>query len=339
MVGFAVVITSINPPTEAAKEIAAGLRSHHGSLIVIGDEKSPPSYNLEGARFYDLEAQTDSGFGFARLCPTRHYARKNIGYLIAMQERAPVIVETDDDNFPLATFWQAREPEVECAVLSDNGWTNIYAYFTEDRVWPRGLPLDEITRQLPAFESLSVRRLRCPIQQGLADDNPDVDAIYRLVLPLPLRFRTDRRVILAGNTWCPFNSQNTTWWPEAFPLLYLPSHCSFRMTDIWRSFVAQRIARANGWPILFHAPTVRQDRNEHDLLRDFADEVIGYLNNRKLCTALDTLDLPAGEDHIADNMRKSYRVLMDLGLVGTEEAALLDAWLYDLRELGTLRNG
>ena len=44
------------------------------------------------------------------------------------------------------------------------------------------------------------------------------------------------------------------------------------MTDIWRSFVAQRIAWANGWAILFHEPTVWQDRNEHNLMRDFRDE-------------------------------------------------------------------
>ena len=48
------------------------------------------------------------------------------------------------------------------------------------------------------------------------------------------------------------------------------------MTDIWRSFVAQRILQENDWAVLFHAPTVSQERNEHDLMRDFADEVPGY---------------------------------------------------------------
>ncbi|MBV5271274.1 MAG: DUF288 domain-containing protein, partial [Afipia sp.] len=79
--------------------------------------------------------------------------------------------------------------------------------------------------------------------------NPDVDAIYRLTLPLPQSFREEQPVALGRNVWCPFNSQNTTWWKEAAPLLYLPSFCSFRMTDIWRSFVAQRIAWENGWHI------------------------------------------------------------------------------------------
>jgi hypothetical protein len=76
----------------------------------------------------------------------------------------------------------------------------------------------------------------------LADENPDVDAIYRLTLPLPIIFNKANNVALGNNSFCPFYSQNRTWFKEAFPLLYLSSHCSFRMTDIWRSFVAQRIA-------------------------------------------------------------------------------------------------
>ena len=47
------------------------------------------------------------------------------------------------------------------------------------------------------------------------------------------------------------------------------------MTDIWRSFVAQRIAWTNNWSVLFDEPTVWQERNEHDLMRDFRDEVPG----------------------------------------------------------------
>lgn len=92
------------------------------------------------------------------------------------------------------------------------------------------------------YEKISNLTVECPIQQGLADNNPDVDAIYRLILPFPTIFRKGRKVALGNNSWSPFNSQNTTWWKKAFPLLYLPSYCSFRMTDIWRSFVAQRIA-------------------------------------------------------------------------------------------------
>src|SRR5205807_7157091 len=132
----------------------------------------------------------------------------------------------------------------------------------------------------------NLKLLNCPIQQGLSDENPDVDAIYRMANPLPVLFDKANSVSLGKNSWCPFNSQNTTWFKEAFPLLYLPSYCSFRMTDIWRSFVAQRIAWTCGWSILFHQSTVRQDRNDHNLMTDFKDEISGYSNNALICKSL-----------------------------------------------------
>ena len=36
--------------------------------------------------------------------------------------------------------------------------------------------------------------------------------------------------------YSPFNSQNTIWFKEIFPLLYLPVSCSMRATDIIRGF-------------------------------------------------------------------------------------------------------
>lgn len=63
------------------------------------------------------------------------------------------------------------------------------------------------------------------------------------------------------------------------------------MTDIWRSFVAQRVAWECGWSVLFHGPTVWQERNDHNLMRDFEDEVPGYLNNSAIREALESLSL------------------------------------------------
>jgi hypothetical protein len=103
------------------------------------------------------------------------------------------------------------------------------------------------------------------------------------------------------------------------------------MTDIWRSFVAQRIAWTCDWHISFHAPTVYQERNEHDLLRDFADEVPGYLNNAKIARTLDALKLEPGVEAIEANMIKSYQALIDLQLIDARELNLLHAWFEDLR--------
>ncbi|HKQ51890.1 MAG TPA: STELLO glycosyltransferase family protein [Pyrinomonadaceae bacterium] len=327
----ALVVTSIAPPNAVLRALAEGCSKHGFEFIVIGDEKSPADFSLEGCRFYGLAAQRETGLRFALACPTRHYARKNIGYLLALRAGASVIVETDDDNFPGPEFWGERSRRQQVATVTGAGWVNVYRYFTDANIWPRGLPLDRIQRAVPPLESLA--EADCPVQQGLADENPDVDAIYRLALPLPQLFRKDRRVALAQNAWSPFNSQNTTWWRDAFPLLYLPAYCSFRMTDIWRSFVAQRICWENNWAVLYHGPTVRQERNEHNLMRDFKDEVPGYLNNSAIAEALDKLALQPGTDQLTENLRVCYEQLVRMELVGREELDLIEAWAADLQEI------
>lgn len=333
MPNHAIVITTINYPTRAIEEIARNAGRLDAEFILIGDQKSPPDFHQPGATYLDLAAQLTTGFQYAKLAPARHYARKNIGYLAAIRAGASILIETDDDNIPGELFWAERRPHVEAKLVPGVGWVNAYAYFSSDHIWPRGLPLDKVNLAPPALEDIPAENIFCPIQQGLADENPDVDAIYRLVSKLPLNFRPDEPVALRG-AWCPFNSQNTTWWRDAFPLLYLPYYCSFRMTDIWRSFVAQKIAYLNGWAILFHKATVVQERNEHNLLRDFEEEIPGYLHNSRIRDGLDGLDLPAGRGNIPDALRACYRKLVELELVGAQELPLLEAWLEDLATLG-----
>jgi hypothetical protein len=328
----AVVVTTISHPNEALATIAeeCGRRGWH--FICIGDSKTPADFSLKSCDYYSLERQKELGFGFAERCPIKHYARKNIGYLVALRAGASILVETDDDNFPRPVFWEPRKRSQRIAVLKDAGWVNAYQYFSSALIWPRGLPLAAINREQPSYESLEVMESDCPIQQGLADDNPDVDAIYRLILPLPQSFRQDRRLALGRGSWCPFNSQNTTWWRDAFPLLYLPAYCSFRMTDIWRSFVAQRLAWEQGWNLLFHEPTVYQERNEHSLMRDFADEVPGYLRNQEIGQALTELELPPNRS-LLDNLKTCYGRLVQIGVVDATEMELVDAWNEDLSRL------
>lgn len=312
------------------KKIAEDCTRLDMPFFVIGDTKSPADFSLDGCEFFSYEAQLELKYKIAGLCPTRHYARKNIGYLLAMETGADFIVETDDDNMPSAEFYTPLPVSASVATLEGCGWVNVYRYYTDQLIWPRGLPLDAIQQPLP--EPGPAREVAVPIQQGLADDNPDVDAIYRLTLPLPFTFERKLRVALGAGAWCPYNSQNTIYYRQAFPLLYLPAYCSFRMTDIWRSFVAQRIAWANGWSILFREATVVQDRNDHSLIKDFEDEISGYLGNRRIGEALDALDIPAGEENIPAAMRLCYAAMADGGFVGREELPLLDAWLNDLAD-------
>jgi hypothetical protein len=328
------VVTSINSPNAAMRKLAEGCVEHGWDFIVAGDGKSPPDYTLDGCRFLSLEAQRKSGFALGKICPERSYTRKNIGYLTAMQGGAEVIVETDDDNHPRQEFWIPRKIEVTCRRIEADGWVNAYRYFTKDFIYPRGLPLNRARDEAP--EAGQPLIYECPIQQGLADNDPDVDAVYRMLFPLPFDFEIAHDpILLGGGAWCPFNSQNTTFFKSAFPLLYLPAHCSFRMTDIWRSFVAQRIFQAKGLGVQFHGPSVWQERNDHDLHRDFLDELSGYSNNAMMRTQLMELPL-APDDSLQKMMEACYQILIRHDWVGREEETLLQSWFADLHDLAVL---
>jgi len=324
------VITSIFRPNAALAAFAAGGREHGLSFIVVGDVQTPADFHLGGCSYYSVDRQRETDLQYAAACPLRHYARKNIGYLLAMKSGAERIVESDDDNLPRANFWIERPRTLRCRKTDNAGWTNVYAHYTDRLIWPRGLPLDAVHTPTTSYDEMPMIDVDCPIQQGLADDNPDVDAIYRLLLPLPIQFRTDRQIAYGAGSWSPFNSQNTTWWPDAYPLMYLPAQCTMRATDIWRSLVAQRVAWANGWSILFHEPSVYQERNEHNLMRDFRDEVPVYLRNREIASILDGIDLAAGVEHIPGNMLVCYNALVAATIFPETEIPLLEAWLSDV---------
>jgi hypothetical protein len=297
----------------------------------VGDKKGPTDYDLEGAQFLSLAGQLNSDFELARKLPTAHYARKNVGYLQAVRQGALCIYETDDDNAPLDT-WEPRAETVRATRIEEHGWVNVYRLFCDDQIWPRGFPIDEVAASLSSVRTRTVESLdiQAPIQQGLVNNSPDVDAIWRLTLDRPFDFQLSPSVYLPRGAWCPFNSQSTWWFPVAFPLMYLPSYCSFRMTDIWRSFIAQRCLWELDLGVVFHAPEVLQQRNEHDLMRDFEDEIPGYLGNKKLITILEDLALSKGADAVGANLLRCYGELIRAGVLAEKEMELVTGWLTDL---------
>jgi hypothetical protein len=302
------------------------------NFIVVGDKKSPSKFSLKGADYFSLEKQRSLNFNLSKILPINHYSRKNLGYLIAMNKNPETIIETDDDNIPLKDFFSKKKIIKQKTYISKNaGWVNVYKFFTKKHIWPRGFALEELNH--PLTKNLKLSKITSPIQQGLADKNPDVDAIYRLTSSLPIKFNSSRNISLGAGSICPFNSQNTTWLREAYPLMYLPSFCSFRMTDIWRSFIAQRIAWSCGWSILFHSSTVIQERNKHNLMKDFEDEISGYKNNLKLMNNLIKLKLKPGIKNIKYNMISCYRELIRINLIDKKELKLLNAWFLDLKSI------
>lgn len=97
--------------------------------------------------------------------------------------------------------------------------------------------------------------------------------------------------------------------------------------------MAQRVAWENGWAIYYHEPTVWQERNEHNLMRDFEDEIPGYVNNKRICAELQTLSLKGGQSNLLSDMKTCYQKLIEMQVIGKEEMQLLEAWSQDISSL------
>jgi len=80
-----------------------------------------------------------------------------------------------------------------------------------------------------------------------------------------------------ANKFSPFNSQNTILTKDAICDYFMFPGIG-RMEDIWAAYYIQSIGRK----VVFAEPTVYQDRNLHDLHKDFLSEIVGYKNNLNL---------------------------------------------------------
>lgn len=323
-----IIITSIFEPTEAVQKFA-NIPDHE--LLVVGDKKSPQGWQHPNVKYLSVEEQMDLNFHLHDTLPYNHYCRKMLGYLYAMQNGTDCIIDTDDDNIP-KNNWAFPEQLGEYDFLTEEkGFVNIYQLFTSQKIWPRGLPLDLISKKFDLENYLTKNKGKVGVWQGLADEDPDVDAIYRLTDGRMCHFDNRNPVVLGKGTISPFNSQNTMIYKDLFPLLYLPSHVTFRFTDILRGLIFQPIMWLENYHLGFVDATVVQKRNPHDYMKDFVSEIPMYEHCNDVVEIVEkAISSSVG---IADNLHRAYLALLDKSIVKKEEIISLEAWLRDLENM------
>lgn len=320
------IITTINEKTEAIEKFQN--IDSESKIILIGDLKSKHIKSNEKIKFLNIEDQKELGFKSFETLPYNHYARKNLGYLFALNNGAEIIYDTDDDNIPYNN-WFTPEFEGEYSLTTKNQrYSNTYAYFTKEKIWPRGFPLSYEKESYHESE-LEKQDVKIGVWQGLADLDPDVDAIYRLIIGKEVIFDKNSPIVLKPGTYCPFNSQNTTWRKTMIPYAYLPSTVTFRFTDILRGYITQRCLWEYNLHLGFHEATVYQERNVHDLMKDFESELPCYTQTEKVVDILENLSLTKDYE---SNLMKIYTALYKQNYVDKKELTILKAWLEDLNK-------
>ena len=321
-----VVITSIQKPTPSVQQFAKLL---NGQLIVVGDQKTPANWQHPGVHFIGLQAQEKNTYALARHLPYNSYSRKMIGYIYAIRAKAEIIVDTDDDNRPKDNWCVPDFDGSYESVPGEEAYINVYGLFSNQPIWPRGLPLKLITDPQSVPRTLKpAQPCRVGIWQGLADGDPDVDAIYRLSCGKPCFFNTRAPIVLQNGAVSQINSQNTIHRQPFFPLLYLPLTVNFRFTDILRGYIAQPILWLYGYQLGFTQATVVQDRNPHDYKKDFFDEMQMYQSSEDLISIVQPVI--KAEKSVAENLRLAYKALCAEGVVQKNELDGLEAWFSDI---------
>lgn len=333
------VVTTIFEPSEAVVR----QQQLPGWCIVVATDKGAPPFPLSGPNVVvlDMAAQEALGTHFPelfKLLPWKHFGRKNLGYLYAIMNGAEVVWDFDDDNLmregvaPVPPAEIVRVEQTECAAF------NPYPYMGGGPMsWPRGYPLTMIKRPCP--HSFSAPQLLAAagdvaVYQSLADNEPDVDGIFRLTQPIPFYFDTSaqRSLALPKGVFCPYNAQATLVLQPGLWSLLLPVSVHGRVSDIWRSYIAQRLLWDAGKTIAFTPPRVTQFRNPHNPLADMkAEEDLYY----KSLALVQFLSLWRGKGAtLAERAVELVVELYERQYVGLRDVLLTAEWMKALSAVG-----
>lgn len=307
MPSAAIVTTTIRVPellADYAKNAAE--HGHEFHCIVAGDRKSAFATaafctQIQGCEYLDLDAQEKylrslpNGDGLARAIPHNSVSRRNVAILKAYMDGYDKIITIDDDNFLIEGHDFIGEHNVGNVLELDgidtmDGWFNVCSMLHEvfgQKFYHRGYPM--IHRWSGNLPKKARVKARVAVNAGLWLGDPDVNAFARLNCPLTVDGCNATTFALVPGIWSPFNSQNTSLARDVIPAYFLSPYTGrdvSRYDDIWASYVVTRIAEHLGDVIAFGNPLVLQRRNEHDLIRDFENEIIGLRLTDSLCAAL-----------------------------------------------------
>jgi len=285
-----VIITTINAPTPT---ILKHISNTQYDTIIVGDKKTPNTeYENIDCIYLDVSKQDELFPTISKLIPYNHYCRKNIGYLYAFTNGYKIIYETDDDNEPYDNFDQVLNTDnVSTSILSETScnWINVFKYFTNNsHIWPRGLPLSLI-KNTPNY-SIKSCKITPSIINGLVENDPDVDAIFRLtcIHENDIKWMKNRSVVIDNKNLCVFNTQNTFWLnPKLFVSMLIPTSVSFRYCDILRGIISNIILKKTNNYMKYISPNVVQNRNEHNLIDDFKSEHEMYVHNENILSYIE----------------------------------------------------
>jgi hypothetical protein len=288
-------------------------------IIIIGDLKTPieivpfvEDINKLGfsVKYFDIPSQEkwlEKFPDFKKIIPYNSDNRRNIGYLMAVESGADIIILVDDDNYPIESVDFLKEHSVVGKIIDFNAisdeskWFNVCSmikFNPERKVYPRGYPYSK------RFKDGKISKVektgKIIINEGLWTCDPDIDSITRLTEDIKGVEVSSENVVLDMGTFSPINSQNTAFYRDALPCAYfvlmggnINGLVIERYGDIWFGYFAKKVIdHMNGY-VRFGSPVAIHKRNTHNILKDlkqefwaiqFSEYLVEFIENVKLTT-------------------------------------------------------
>jgi hypothetical protein len=272
-----IATTTINKPTKALKLFA---KNKNCKLIVALDKKSK-DFKLKNSIILSTSYQDKKWPKLSKLVGWNCIQRRNFAILEAYERGAEIIALIDDDNIPYSNWFKdiyvnnefkCKEVKTNKKIFDPVGYTN------HSNLWHRGMPLELVNNRKYKTEKKSL--IKPDIQANFWNGDPDIDAVCRMLLKPECKFKKNNFPFFSKKI-SPFNSQNTLLSRKVIKDYFLYPHIG-RMDDIWASFYVT----SKKYKVVYNEPTVYQERNVHNLIKDFKDEYIGYVNSLNLVESL-----------------------------------------------------
>jgi len=316
-----VVTASINE-LKGLKELLARSKGNVNKIIIIDEgesllrKRNERLFKEHEVNFYgprEREEWFKKRFGanyekYLSIIPERCHAEISFGYLIAYEEGADVIIEIDDDVYPVENndiildHLYNLDNTLGMKVNSSNKWyntlENLFLYFNA-QLYPRGYPYG--IRRNKVEYTWRMEGGECSLNMGLWIGCLDLDALTLILYSaLDGRFYVKngglkrRKVIVDKGTYFPVCSMNTSFKREIIPAfyqLYMNFNGVDRYDDIWSGVFLKKIVDHLGDKMCLGAPLVYHDKRPRNVFSDLVKEIRGLELNEILWKLVNKVEI------------------------------------------------
>lgn len=353
------VVTTLNVDSVCIFQMAAV-----SPVVVVGDVDTANSSSdflrqNRGIYYLGIKEQERLYPELAKVIPHRSFARKNFGYLFALLNlSACYIFDFDDDNCIDGNEKLKSSLENPQAWKKDMLWAstneedsrivNPYLlYGAPSFVWPRGYPLDEISKESwPTFVKMPdpmKNEMQLDIIQFIQKKDPDVDSVWRLLygkrhLPMEWKMHEIMESHLLGILPAfisPFNAQSTLLSRRAALFGFLPWTVHGRVSDIWRSFIMQYMIwgfKQTGF-LAFSGNTVSHRRNQHNYMADFDGEQQLFDQTKGFLQFIQERMSQVSENNMEEEYFDFFNGLYENGFLEQGDISSIKIWIQYLSPL------